>query len=40
MVNLLKLKPKIDQTMTVIVIDKIKQKSFKSIRIVMVKVID
>ncbi len=40
MADLLKLKPKLDKTMTVIVIDEIKQKSFRSTGIVIIKVID
>ncbi len=40
MVNLLKLKPKPDKTMTVIAIDRVKQKSLESIRLVTVKVMD
>ena len=40
MADLLKLKPKADKTMTVIVIDRIKQKSLGSAGIVIVKVID
>ncbi len=40
MVNLLKLKPKPDKTMTVVTIDGIKQKSFRSAGMVIVKVMD
>ncbi len=40
MMNLLKLKLKADKTMTVIAIDEVKQKSFESAGIVMVKVIN
>ncbi len=40
MVDLLKLKLKSDKTMTVIVIDEIKQKSLESAGLVTVKVID
>jgi len=39
-VDLLKLKPKADKTMTVIEIDGIKQKSLRSAKIVTVKVMD
>src|SRR6266508_2924917 len=40
MVNLLKLKPKSDKTITVVAIDGIKQKSLESAGLVTVKVID
>ncbi len=40
MADLLKLKLKADKTMTVIVIDRVKQKSFESAGLVTVKVID
>jgi len=40
MADLLKLKPKLDKIMTVIAIDKIKQKSLRSVRVVTVKVMD
>ncbi len=40
MVNLLKLKPKADETITIVAIDRIKQKSLRSTRLVTVKVID
>ncbi len=40
MANLLKLKPKANKMMTVVAINRVKQKSLKSIRIVMVKVMD
>ena len=39
-VNLLKLKPKADKTMTVIEIDGIKQKSLRSAKIVTIKVMN
>src|SRR6266498_1034411 len=40
MADLLKLKPKLDKTMTVVTIDSIKQKSLGSAGLVMVKVMD
>jgi len=40
MIDLLKLKPKSDKTMTVVTIDGIKQKSFRSAGMVIVKVMD
>src|SRR6266498_431614 len=40
MVNLLKLKLKLDKTMTVVAIDRIKQKSLRSAGLVTVKVMD
>src|SRR6266540_1757163 len=40
MADLLKLKPKLDKTMTVMAIDRIKQKSLRSAGLVTVKVID
>ncbi len=40
MADLLKLKPKSDKIMTVIAIDGIKQKSFRSAGLVTVKVMD
>ncbi len=40
MVDLLKLKPKADKIMKVVAIDRIKQKSLRSARMVTVKVID
>jgi len=40
MADLLKLKLKLDKTMTVVTIDEIKQKSLESVSLVMVKVID
>jgi len=40
MMDLLKLKPKVDKTMTVVAIDRIKQKSFESVKIVIIKVMD
>ncbi len=40
MVNLLKLKLKVDKIITVIAIDEVKQKSLESVRVVTVKVID
>jgi len=40
MADLLKLKPKLDKTMTVMTIDDIKQKSLGSAGLVTVKVID
>ena len=40
MADLLKLKPKLDKTMTVVAIDRIKQKSLESAGLVTVKVID
>src|SRR6266540_2572149 len=40
MADLLKLKPKSDKTMTVVAIDRIKQKSLENAGIVTVKVID
>ena len=40
MVDLLKLKPKLDKTMTVVAIDSIKQKSLGSAGLVTVKVMD
>ena len=40
MADLLKLKPKLDKTMTVVAIDSIKQKSLRSIGLVTVKVMD
>ena len=40
MTDLLKLKPKSDKIMTVVTIDGIKQKSFGSVRVVTVKVMD
>jgi len=40
MVNLLKLKSKADKTMTVVAIDRVKQKSFRSVGIVTVKIMD
>ncbi len=39
-VNLLKLKPKPDKIMTVVTIDRVKQKSLESTGIVTVKVMD
>jgi len=39
-VDLLKLKPKLDKTMTVVAIDGIKQKSLESVGLVTVKVMD
>jgi len=38
--NLLKLKPKVNKIMTVIAINKVKQKSLRSAEIMMVKIID
>ncbi len=40
MADLLKLKPKPDKTITVIVIDGVKQKSLESAKVITVKVID
>jgi len=40
MADLLKLKPKADKIMTVVVIDKVKQKPLESAGIVTVKVMD
>ncbi len=40
MVDLLKLKLKVDKTMTVVAIDEVKQKLLGSVRMVIVKVID
>ena len=40
MVDLLKLKPKTDETIMVVAIDRVKQKSLRSIRIVTVKVMN
>ncbi len=40
MADLLKLKPKPDKTMTIVAIDRIKQKSLESAGLVTVKVID
>jgi len=40
MADLLKLKPKSDKTITVVVIDGIKQKSLKSAGLIIVKVMD
>ncbi len=40
MADLLKLKPKLDKTMIVVAIDRIKQKSLGSASLVMVKVMD
>ncbi len=39
-VNLLKLKLKLDKIMIVVAIDKVKQKSFRSARMVTIKVMD
>ncbi len=40
MADLLKLKPKLDKTIIVVAIDRIKQKSFRSAGLVTVKVMD
>ncbi len=40
MVNLLKLKLKVDKTIIVVIINRVKQKSLGSAKIVIVKVID
>ncbi len=40
MVNLLKLKLKSDKTMTIVTINRVKQKSFGSVRMVIIKVMN
>ena len=40
MTDLLKLKPKINKTIIIVIIDEVKQKSLRSIGMVMVKVMD